>query len=885
MKAYSRRLAFAFSIVFALLAVNCFSGSKPILSKRDVGAITGEKIDSTVYPKRIYHTVRTDEPPVVDGKLNDDCWKRGEWQTDYGQFSPIYRGKATYKTEIKILYDDKNIYAAIRAYDDMKKITRRLDRRDKFTGDIVGLHFDSYHDLRTAYEFDLTAAGQKVDVWVGNDGWDVNWNAVWSGKVAYEDSCWTAEYRIPLSQLRYSSAPEQVWGLDSWRTVDRIHEENQWNVVANDGTGLVYTFGELHGLNDLKKVKRIEFTPYTSAKLTTSRKITGNPFATGSDFAGQGGIDAKIGLTNNFTLDATINPDFGQVEADPSVMNLTAFETYFEEKRPFFVEGKNIFDFTFDKDKLFYTRRVGHAPSYTPNYGTYSMPENTTIAGAFKLSGKTAGGLSLGIIESVTAKEIADIQEGNQDFSQTVEPLSNYFIGRFQQEFDKGNTIIGGILTHTHRSIEDDNLNFLSRNAMTYGVDFTRYWNDRKYFFEAKAIGSTINGDKEAINRLQTSSARYFQRPDASWLSYNPAKTDLNGMGASVKAGKWSKGHWRYNEEINMRSPGLELNDLGYMTISNITKNATTVSYIEKKNTKIFKTYEFDLLQQNAWNSHGNGLFSLASIAAQTEFMNAWTALISTQYKWRTVDEWLLRGGPAMKIPGQLLINYSMQTSSSKKFYMSVEGDYAKSMNGNSMNYSFGSEISFRPRSNLRFSIQPFFLKNRDELQYIRSVSGLNDSKTYLLGTIDHRNLSFTFRMDLALTPELTIQYYGCPFVSIGKFTEFKKVTNPKDDIYHNRFLTLNAVKNGTQINFDENKDGVVDYNIPNPDFNFQQFRSNLVLRWEYKVGSALYLVWAQDRTGYDLGGPFAFSNGFNRMGDIFPRNIFMAKFSYWFSL
>lgn len=882
---YSSKWFVSFSMVFILIALNGFSEGKAnqLKTSKDLTA-TVEK-DSTAHPKRIYNTMRITEAPEIDGKLNDSCWKLGEWQTDYEQFSPVYRGKATHKTEIKILYDDKNIYAAIRAYDDMSKITRRLDRRDNFSGDLVGLHFDSYHDRRTAFEFDLTAAGQKIDVWVGNDGWDVNWNAVWHGKVAYEDSCWTAEYRIPLSQLRYGPAKEQVWGLDSWRLVDRIQEENQWNVVANDGTGLVYTFGELHGLKDLKKVRRIEVAPYTSARLTTSKKIAGNPFATGSDFLGQGGIDAKIGLTNNFTLDATINPDFGQVEADPSVMNLTAFETYFEEKRPFFVEGKNIFDFTFDKDQLFYTRRIGHAPSYTPNYETYSVPENTTIAGAFKLSGKTANGLSVGVIESVTAKEIADIHDGNRDFSQTAEPLSNYFIGRFQKDFDKGNTIIGGILTHTYRSIKDDYLNFLSRNALTYGVDFTRYWNNRRYFFEAKAIGSSINGDKEAILRLQNSSARYFQRPDAPWLSYDPVKTDLNGFGASVKTGKWSKGHWRYSEEINMRSPGLELNDLGYMTISNITKNNTSVSYVEKKNTKTFKTYQIDFLQQNAWNSHGNGLFSMASLAAQTELMNAWMLQLSGQYKWRTVDEWILRGGPAMKLPDQFSMIYSLTTSHSKKLYAGINGNYARNTNGNSYNYSLGSEISFRPRSNLRFSVLPFFLKNRDELQYIGQVSGSNNQNTYLLGAIDNRNLSFTFRMDLALTPELTIQYYGCPFVSIGKFTDFKKVTNPKDDNYTSRFSMLNPVKDGGQINFDENKDGRVDYSVSNPDFNFHQFRSNLVLRWEYKVGSALYLVWAQDRTGYEQGGPFSFSDGFNQMTDIFPRNTFMVKFSYWFSL
>ena len=841
--------------------------------------------DSVHQQKRTYLTTRITKPPVIDGALNDSCWKQGVWQSDYTQFIPVYKGKPSCKTEIKALYDDKNMFVGIRAYDDMTKVSRRLGRRDNFEGDIVGVHFDSYFDHRTAFEFDLTASGQKLDVWLQNDGWDVNWNAVWYGKVAYEDSAWTAEFQIPLSQLRYGSAEEQVWGFNSWRKIDRLQEEDHWNLVANDGTGIVYTFGELHGLKGLKKARKIEFTPYISGKYTTSKKEFGNPFATGSDFKGLGGLDAKIGISNNFTLDATINPDFGQVEADPSVMNLSAFETYFEEKRPFFVEGKSIFDFKFDNDQLFYTRRIGHAPSYTPGFETVRVPENTTIAGALKLSGKTSDGLSMGIIESVTSKEMADIHANNQDFSEVAEPLTNYFIGRVQKEFDKGNTIIGGILTHSHRFINQDYLNFLSRNSLTYGADLTKYWNNRKYFLEVKAIGSSINGDQAAIDKLQSSSARYYQRPDAGGISYDTTRTALNGFGASFKIGKWSKGHWRYNEEINMRSPGLELNDLGYMTISNMTKNNTTVSYFETENSWIFKNYNFNLQQQNAWDADGVGLFSMASMSAQGEFMNGWAAQLGGQYKFRTLDEWILRGGPAMKVPDLMGVSYFLQTNSSKKVFFSINGEYNKRLAGNSFNYSVTSQVSYRPWSNLVFSLQPSFQKNIDELQYLSQFGKSGNSKSYLLGSIDNRNLGITFRMDLALSPELTVQYYGSPFVSIGKFGNFKKVVKPQDANYYNRFSKLSPAKIANSYNFDENNDGIVDYSVGNPDFNFHQFRSNLVVRWEYHPGSTFYLVWAQDRTGYEQGGPFAFDKGYSRMFDLFPKNIFMIKFKYWISI
>lgn len=833
--------------------------------------------DTLMTPKRIYTTSRIKVPPVIDGKLNDTCWNQGEWQTNYTQFTPVYKSGPSRKTNLKILYDDKSIFVAIRAFDNMADISRRLSRRDNFAGDIVGVHFDSYFDRKTAFEFDLTSAGQKLDLWVSNDGWDINWNAVWDGKVSYEDSAWTAEFEIPFSQLRYGPSEEQVWGLNSWRMIDRLQEEDHWNLVAKDGTGLVYTFGELHGLKELKKVSRMELAPYISVKLTTDRKETGNPFSKTAAFKGVGGLDAKIGITNNFTLDAAINPDFGQVEADPSVMNLSAFETYFEEKRPFFIEGKNIFDFSFDNDLLFYSRRIGHAPSYIPAFSTVSMSENTTIGGAFKLSGKTEGGLSLGLIESVALKEMADIYDNNKEIKQTAEPLTNYFIGRFQQDFDGGNTTAGGIFTHTHRAIGDNYLNFLSRDALTYGFDFTKYWDDRKYFFELKAVGSNITGDEDAISRLQTSSARYFQRPGIKGAVLDTLRTVLNGYGASIKIGKWSKGHWRFNEEFIMRSPGLELNDLGFMPVTNIMKNNTNISYHEIENSWMFKTYSINLQQQNGWNAAGSGLYSLISLSAECEFMNGWAAQLRGGYKFRITDEQLLRGGPSVKMPDVAEYSWWFHSNGSKELYLSFSGNYNHGLEGSSEYFRIASEISYRPRPDLVLSLQPSYNRNLDALQYIGRFDRTSSEKKYLLGTVDNRNLGITFRIDLAVTPELTIQYYGSPFVSVGKYSDFKEVLQPLDPQYNNRFTILLPEKNGLQYNF-------AGYAINNPDFNYEQFRSNFVLRWEYKAGSTVYLVWGQERTAFEQAGSFSFNQGLKTMSGLFPKNIFMIKFNYWFS-
>jgi len=699
---------------------------------------------------------------------------------------------------------------------------------------------------------------------------------------SYEENAWTAEFEIPLSQLRYSPDPEQVWGFDSWRFINRLQEEDHWKLVANDGTGVVYTYGELHGLDGLPRNRRLEISPYLSGSITTNKKIPDNPYAKGVRFNARGGLDAKIGITNNFTLDATINPDFGQVEADPSVMNLSAFETYFEEKRPFFIEGNNIFAFDFDGDDLFYSRRIGHAPSYHPGAGMMKMPEFTTIGGAAKVSGRTSNGLSVGILEAVTLKANAHIYENGVDSAKVVEPLANYLVGRFQKDFDRGNTILGGIVTHTHRAIRDEHLNFLGRDALSVGIDFTKFWADRKYFMEIKAIGSHIGGDQEAINRLQTSPARYYQRP-GSGLPYDTTSTRMSGMGGYFRIGRSSKGHWRYSEEVVIRTPGLEFNDLGFMKLSNTIKNSTRVSYVEKDNQWIFKNYDISLSQDNAWNAQGRGLYSDLEMDADFELRNHWSIFLEGKYKFRIVDEQLLRGGIAMKVPDQLQYEGGVFSDHSKKLTFGIYAAYNHGLTGDSKFLYISPQMSYRPFSNLLLSVNAVYERNLNDLQYIGKLPHLTTSPAWLLGEVDNRNLGMTLRIDWAITPELTIQYYGSPFISLGDYTDLKEVTHPMDAKYENRFRKVPFERSGKDYLLDSNGDGIYNLRIDNPSFNYQQFRSNLVLRWEYLPGSTLYFVWSQDRTGYDAGGPFSFGEGYKLMGEVFPGNVFMIKLNYWF--
>ncbi len=500
-------------------------------------------------PLRTYTTVRLTTPkPVIDGKLNDECWKTGEWGGDFVQWIPKEGAKPSQETQFKILYDDKNIYVAIRAFDkEPNKISRKAGRRDEFVGEQAGVNFDSYHDHRTGFEFSVTAAGQKIDLILTNPMVpELDWNAVWYLKTGLEDSAWVAEYEIPLSQLRYSNDKEQVWGLHVWRWIDRLQEESDWEPQTSTGPGMLYLFGELHGIKDLPKSRRIEIMPYTLGKLKTFEKIPQNPFAkNGHSFLGNVGLDAKIGLSSNFTADFTINPDFGQVESDPSVMNLTAFETFYEEKRPFFLEGKNIFRFELGDANVFYTRRIGHAPTYHPELGENQFidyPDNTSILSAAKISGKSKNGLAVGVLHSLTAGENAELSTNGIKKNLQVEPLTSYTVGRLQQDFNEGTTVLGGIFTATNRFINDPYLEFLNTNAYTGGFDLLHQWNDKEFFVDAKIIGSAISGSTEAIQNLQLSSARYFQRSDASYMDFDPNRTTLSGQGGRVKIGKGSKG-------------------------------------------------------------------------------------------------------------------------------------------------------------------------------------------------------------------------------------------------------------------------------------------------------------------------------------------------------
>ncbi|MBP7507146.1 MAG: carbohydrate binding family 9 domain-containing protein [Prolixibacteraceae bacterium] len=837
---------------------------------------------------RTYTTHRlTTPPPVVDGKLDDECWKNEYWDGDFTQWIPKEGAEPSEETTFNILYDNKNLYIAIRSHEsDLSKITKRLSRRDVFSGDCVGVDFDSYHDHRTGFEFNVTLAGQKIDNILTNPmNADISWDAVWLAKTGMEDSAWVAEIEIPLSQLRYSKDKEQIWGMHIWRWIDRLQEESDWELQTSTGPGMLYQFGHLKGISDLPASKRIELMPYILGAIRTVEKNSLDPYTkNGFQAFGYPGIDAKIGLSSNFTANVTINPDFGQVEADPSVMNLTAFETFYNEKRPFFLEGKNIFNFEFNDITIFYSRRIGNAPSYRPvlaenEYMKY--PVSTSILSAVKVSGKSSKGLSVGILQSITNNEKALISDGTAERKVVVEPLTSYTVARIQQDFNEGNTILGGILTSKNRINNDSTFLFMNKDAIAGGIDFLHQWKDKEFYLNAKLIGSTIQGSRDAISILQKSSARYYQRPDADHLEVDNMLTNLSGYGGSLKIGKGSKGLWRYSTAVTVMSPGLELNDMGYMSIADQLINTNSISYFINKPVGIMRSFNFSFSNSNFWNTDFQYLYTHFNSFLSFQFLNRWTLETHMCNFTNTLDMQLLRGGSGMIKPAKTHANIKIGSDYSKNTAFTFYALYEKGGKEYLDYFSFNPSFTVQPLSTLKFTLSIDYSNNDNELQYVNSRSteynSLNDQR--ILGRIKQETLGATLRVDYHIKPEISLQFYGSPFISTGTYSSFKIADNPLADEYSNRFTAINPVlSNQNTYNI-----GSVYFN--NPDFCFSEFRSNLVFRWEYLPGSTIYLVWANESSINKSVSGSKIGDAFKNLGEASSINTFLLKINYWFAL
>ncbi len=847
----------------------------------------------------------TPHAPSIDGKLDDPAWEHGDWYSDFVQFHPYEGQSPTEQTAFKILYDDSHLYIAVRCYDSQPKtIERRLSRRDTTSGDYVMVFLDSLHDLRTSYCFAVNAAGVKADQILPDDNFDENsvdlsWDPIWEAKTAIDEQGWTAEIKIPFSQLRFSTRGEQVWGLEVGRELFRKSEISLWQPIPKEAPGWTSQFGELRGMTGLKPPRQVEIMPYTVGRLRSYPAEPGNPFLTGREKNLLGGLDGKVGLTHDLTLIFTLNPDFGQVEADPSEINLTAYETYFEEKRPFFVEGQNITNYRltggdgdFSYDNLFYSRRIGRAPQLYPETpGFCSLPTSTTILGAFKLSGKTKSGWSIGAMEALTSREKASLYDPEAGVygSEIAEPLTNYSAFRLSKDYRQGATVVGAIFTAVNRNLEGTAESFLHRSAYSGGFDLYHSWKDRQYYFSMKLVGSGVFGSQEAIQRTQMSSVHYFHRPDADYLTSDPSRRSLYGHGGSVDFGRVGGSRLMFSTGVTWRSPGLELNDVGFLRSADVAMQYLWLGYRFYKPFSIFRNLNINFNQWMGWNFGGERIFAGGNVNSWMQFKNYWSLSFGINRQFSGLSQSALRGGPLLRAaPGWIIWN-NIQTDGRKKLRLAIQTQWRQADNNDNLMLNIGPQITYVPVPAFNLSLRPSYSYFRTELQYVSTVD-YGAEKRYLVGKIEQKTLSMVVRLNLSLTPDLSLQFYGMPFISAGKYSRFKMITDPRAREWAERYHLFGdgeiTYDGQTAIyKIDENGDGLTDYSFGNPDFNFRQFRSNLVLRWEYRPGSTLFLVWSQGRTDYGSSGMLDFENDLSSLFTSKPDNVFLIKFSYNFNL
>jgi len=832
-------------------------------------------------------------PPKIDGTLDDAVWESVEWSSDYVQNEPNNGATPTSQTKLKILYDDKNLYVAFRCYDaEPSKIVKRLSRRDGFEGDWVEINLDSYYDKRSSFSFTITAAGVKGDEFISNNGnnFDSSWNPIWEAKTHIDGEGWVAEMRIPLSQLRFGNLENQVWGLQSTRRDFRHAERSLWQPVLPNAPGWVSEYGELNGLIGLKPQKQLEIQPYFLTQLNTYPEEVGNPFRDGSDATFTGGVDAKIGITNDLTLDVTINPDFGQVDADPGAIALDGFEIFFDERRPFFVENKNIFDYNLggNADNLFFSRRIGRSPqasAFGEAVAYVDQPNSTSIIGAAKFSGKTKDGWSLGVLETVTANEFARVVNEDGTKSKTlVEPVTNYFVGRVQKDFNENNSYIGGIFTTTHRKLED-HLSFLHTSAYSGGFDFKHNWNDRKFYVDGNMVLSNVQGSEEAITQTQTSIVHLFQRVDATHIKVDSSKTSLTGTGGQLRFGKSGGGDWRYNTGGYWRSPELEINDIGFLRQADDIRQFANITRLFNIPTSWYRRATISFNQFSTYDFEGNHNRTQYEIKGFVNYSNNWWSEIGAAHKPLIIGNSFLRGGPRWRFSEENYVFLYTGTDSRKKFNMTLGHVYSQAQQNNFSMKRYEIRLNYQPLNVLGISLVSEYEESPNRTQYV-SQQDYNGTPRYITGEIDQKTWSATLRINYTINPDLTIQYYGQPFISRGRYSTFNFVTNStaKDlneriSLYNDNQITLD----NQTYSVDENLDGNTDYTFGKPDFAFAQFRSNIVVRWEYMAGSEIFFVWSQGVTG--LGDA---DDNINTIIDTQffgqkPENNFLIKITYRF--
>jgi hypothetical protein len=888
-----------------------------------------DTVSSSIHPRTppIAEAAKREGSIAIDGKLDETAWSAAVPITKFVQSKPVEGAAATQRTEIRILYDNDAIYVGARVYDTLgaRGIRAPLARRDQLlptngnngsfnslTTDKIIVDFDPYHNHLDEAWFEVNPAGVKGDQFDGDPSWDPIWEAA-----THVDSLgWTAEMRIPFSQLRFSRDSAQTWGMEVWRYSDRLNEQDMWSPWrANEAGGPAY-FGHLKGLELGSRPRQFELLPYVLSGEQFKYAAPADPYHSNTKTTISAGVDLKYLLTSNLTLDATVNPDFGQVEVDPATINLSAYETYYDEKRPFFVAGNSAFDFgnfscnfcsNVSNLGLFYSRRIGRSPqlnSYVDGVAAYDdLPDKTTILGAAKITGRTAGGFTVGMLDALTNRESAEYvtTPGGPTYTQQVEPLTNYFVGRVKKDLREGATTIGGIFTSTARQMNDTVVSDrLRTHSEAVGLDFDHNWHQHDYRWMGSLAASSVSGSPESIAMTEQSSAHYFQRPDRRvrgdglfGSGYDTTATSLRGYGFYTRVAK-NSGSWIWETAQNWRSPGFEVNDLSYLDRAdykwmnfNVGRQWTTPG-------SWYRNAVIMTGGQQQFNYDGDRNDEQAQVFFGTEFLNYWNLRAFTIYRPSVDDDRLTRGGPVVMRTGFKDGQIQVSTDPRDRAVFNIAVETGSDVDAKARNTTISPGIALKPASSVFISLTPSFNTGDDVAQYVTATVDPTATafygRRYVFAYLHSTTWSLDTRVNWTFTPNLTLQLYAQPYFSTGDYSSFREFAAPrtlKKVVYGNDAGTIvrTAASGTSGATYTVDPDGsgpARSFSFGDPNFSYRSLIGNAVVRWEYRPGSTVFFVWTQNRTGTGTTGDFDFTRDRIALLRDRPTNVFQVKVNYW---
>jgi len=858
------------------------------------------------HPPPAFAAVPAGEPIKIDGVLSEAVWK-SEGRSDFTQSDPLDGSPPTEKTTVWIAYDEDNLYVAAHMFDsEPGGIIGLLGRRDDLTdSDWFYFGIDPYYDRRSGYFFAVNPAGSRTDGTFFNDeGTDATWDGIWESAARTGPDGWTVEMRIPFHQLRFKKKEGYVWGVGFRREIKRKNEQDNFPWTAKEESGFVSHFVDLLGVKDIDPGRRLELLPYAMTKAGFSPVEPGNPFRTGRETSGNGGLDLKAGLKSNLTLDVTVNPDFGQVEVDPAVINTTDQETYYVEKRPFFIEGSSIFrfgaggannyySFGWTDPSFFYSRRIGRSPQgsvASPGYA--DTPDWTPILSAVKVTGKLGRDLNLGVISALTPRTYAAVDSSGVRSDVEVEPLANYSVIRALREFHEGRQGLGLIASSVVRDTSNNSLGAaLSAKSLALGLDgWTFLDRDKAWVVTGWLGGTSVSGSREAITLLQRSSLHYFQRPDAPYVHVDEQATSLSGWAGRIYINK-QKGNLVFNAGLGAMSPGFDSNDLGYHTRGDLINGHVQLGYQTFHPGKIFRRWIATVSYYRNYDFGGNRIGEYVYIDSEWQLLNYWSTTLHLDYEPTKYSHYLTRGGPMAFYPSGATIRAGVASDNRRPLILNFNGYYRYHQSGG-YNWSVGLSLTWKPRTNISLSVGPSYTFRYSQGEWVTMVKDSLMTATYgtryIYGDLYQKTVPVEIRVNWTFTPTLSLQAYLQPYIGVGDYQRFKELRAARTFRFNFFGETGDSTLSYADGVYTADPDGpgpANAFSFRNPDFSLKSLRGTFVLRWEFRPGSMFYFVWTQKRADDSHPGDLLF---WRDAGDLFKApgdNIFLVKFSYRFQL